>query len=171
MPTYKWQFAPRFRRNTFGWRSDTPIQRLKEAVAEIESVAKKQPVLAAEGAVRLLEKLSPALEQVDSSSGAIGSAVNRAIRTLVPIVTQAEVSMEVRQRWLERLWDAVQADGIPYIELLGDHWGELCAGPELASRWADTFLPTVGRQGVHRPRPAAISRAALRRSENRSGTD
>jgi hypothetical protein len=34
-------------------------------------------VLAAEGAVLFLEKLAPAIEGVDSSSGSIGSAVNR----------------------------------------------------------------------------------------------
>ena len=33
--------------------------------------------IAAEGAVLFLEKVAPALEHVDSSSGAIGSAVNR----------------------------------------------------------------------------------------------
>lgn len=143
MPAHKWQFAPRFRRHAFGWRSDTPIQRIKEALAEIKVLAKKEPVLAAEGAVLLLEKLSPALEQVDSSSGAIGSAVNRAILTLVPFIAQADASLEVRQRWLERLWDALQDDGMAYIELLGDHWGELCANPVLASQWADTLLPAV----------------------------
>ena len=79
---YKWQFASRFRRHAFGWRSDTPIQRIKEALAEIKQVARKEPVLAAEGAVTLLEKISPALEQVDSSSGALGSAVNKAIDKL-----------------------------------------------------------------------------------------
>lgn len=71
---HKWQFAPRFRRGAFGWRSDTPIQRIKEAVAEIKVVARKDQVVAALGAITLLEKLSPALEQVDSSSGALGSA-------------------------------------------------------------------------------------------------
>ncbi|MHB8508959.1 MAG: hypothetical protein ACYDGR_09990 [Candidatus Dormibacteria bacterium] len=42
--------------------------------------------LAADGAVALLERISPALEQVDSSSGAIGTAVNNAIDELVPII-------------------------------------------------------------------------------------
>ena len=83
---HKWQFAPRFRRHAFGWRSDTPIQRIKEALSEIKQVARKEPLLAAEGAVTLLEKLSPALAQVDSSSGALGSAVNKAIDTLVPLI-------------------------------------------------------------------------------------
>jgi len=145
MTTLKWQFAARFRRHAFGWKSDTPIQRIKEALFEIKRVAKRDPVLAAEGAVTLLEKLSPALEQVDSSSGALGSAVNRAIDALMPIIAKPEVDRPIRQRWLERLWDALQEDGIPYIEILGDSWGELCTTTELASQWADEFLPLVER--------------------------
>lgn len=145
MTAHKWQFTARFRRHAFGWRSDTPIQRIKEAVSEIKQVARKDPALAAEGAVVLLEKISPALEQVDSSSGALGTAVNRAIDALVPIIAKPNVDRAIRQRWLERLWEAVQDDGIPYIEILGDSWGELCATTELASQWADEFLPLVER--------------------------
>ena len=145
MSAHKWQFISRFRRHAFGWRSDTPIQRIKEALSEIKQVARKEPLLAAEGAVTLLEKLSPALEQVDSSSGALGSAVNKAIETLVPIIAKADVGPRIRQRWLERLWQALQDDDMPYIELLGDYWGELCLTQELASKWADEFLPVVGR--------------------------
>jgi hypothetical protein len=143
MSTHKWQFTSRFRRHAFGWRSDTPIKRIKEALTEIKQVARKEQVLAAEGAITLLEKLSPALEQVDSSSGALGSAVNKAIDTLVPIIVKADVEPKLRQRWLERLWQALQDDEMPYIELLGDYWGELCVTPELASHWADEFLPVV----------------------------
>jgi hypothetical protein len=69
-------------------------------------VARKEPVLAAEGAITLLEKLSPALEQVDSSSGVLGSTVNKAIETLVPLIAKADVDAPLRQRWLERLWQA-----------------------------------------------------------------
>ena len=143
MSDYKWQFAPRFRRHAFGWRSDTPIQRIKEAVSEIKSVARKDTALAAEGSVIFLEKLSPALEQVDSSSGAIGTAVNRAIDILVPIIAKADVTSSIRKKWLERLWQAIQDDAMPYIEILGDSWGELCATPELASAWADELMPAV----------------------------
>jgi tetratricopeptide (TPR) repeat protein len=138
---HTWQFAPKFRRGAFGWRSDLPIQRMKEAVSEIKAMARKEPVLAAEGAVILLEKLSPALEQVDSSSGAIGSAVNRSIDTLVPIIAAAPVDVGARQRWLRRLWAAVENDGMSYIEALGEFWGDLCATPEIAVAWADEFLP------------------------------
>lgn len=140
---HKWQFAPRFRRHAFGWRSDTPIQRIKEALSEIKQVARKEPLLAAEGAVTLLEKLSPALAQVNSSSGALGSAVNKAIDTLVPLIVKADVEPKLRQRWLNRLWQALQDDEIPYLDLLGDYWGELCVTPELASHWANEFMPVV----------------------------
>ncbi len=145
MTSYKWQFAPRFRQSAFGWKSDKPIQRIKEALTEIKQVAKKEPALAAEGAVLFLEKIAPAIEQVDSSSGAIGSMVNRAIETLVPIIAKAQVEQPVRDRWLDRLWEAIQNDRMPYIEYLGDYWGELCVTPDTASRWADEFLPVIER--------------------------
>jgi len=103
-------------------------------------VARKDPVLAAEGAVLLLERLSPALEHVDSSSGSIGTAVNRAIAEIVPIVARAPADAATREAWLERLWAAHGADEIPYIESLADYWGELCASKEVASAWADRLL-------------------------------
>jgi hypothetical protein len=93
--------------------------------------------------VLLLEKLSPALEQVDSSSGAIATAVNNAIEALVPIIADAPADEATRSGWLERLWKAVEEDDIPYIELLPEHWGTLCRTPELASHWADELIDPV----------------------------
>jgi hypothetical protein len=145
MSPHKWQFTPRFRRQAFGWRSDLPIKRLKEALAEIKQVARKEPLLAAEGAVVLLEKLSPALEQVDSSSGALGSAVNKAIAKLVQVIAKADADPAQRQGWLQRLWQALQDDDIPYLEALGDYWGELCVTPALATQWADELMPPLQR--------------------------
>jgi hypothetical protein len=146
---YKWQFAPRFRRNAFGWKSSTPILRIKEALTEIKTVAKKEPVLAAEGAVLFLEKLAPAIEQVDSSSGGIGSAVNRAIEALVPIIAKADAARAVREKWLDRLFEAIQEDDMPYLEYLGEFWGELCATPEIASKWAEYLSPTLTTMWDH----------------------
>ena len=131
-PKHKWAFAPRFRRNAFGWKSQPAIKRVKEAVAEIKKTARKDPSLAADGAVLFLEKVSPALEQVDSSSGAIGTAVDNAISALVPILSQAPTDAKTRDRWLERLWKAHEADEIPYIESLTDYWGDLCTSKEVA---------------------------------------
>ena len=138
----KWEFNARFRRHAFGWRSQPAIKRGKEAVSEIKRAARKDKALAAEGAIAFLERLSPALEHVDSSSGAIGTAVNSAIAALVPIISEAPADAKARGAWLERLYDTYQDDEIPYIELLGDHWGELCASKQVASEWADRLIGT-----------------------------
>jgi hypothetical protein len=95
--------------------------------------------------VLLLQRLSPALSQVDSSSGALGSATHAAVRTLVPIIASAAVGEPERVAWLEKLFEALQEDDPPYIESLGDHWGELCVTQQLASSWADRLAPTVRR--------------------------
>src|SRR5262249_43023110 len=108
----KWEFQARFRRHAFGWRSQPAILRVKQAVTGIPKAARRDAVLAAEGAVLLLERISPALENVDSSSGAIGTAVNHAIARLVPIIADAPADVRTRERWLERLWEAYQADEI-----------------------------------------------------------
>jgi len=143
IPKHKWAFSARFHANGFGWRSDLPIKRIREALSEIRKIKRKDAVLAADGAVLLLEKLSPSLMQVDSSSGAIGTAVNHAIATLVPIIVHAPADDTLRDQWLERLWQAVEDDPMPYIELLTGYWGELCVSSERASEWADRFVPTV----------------------------
>lgn len=140
---HAWTFALRFRRAAFGWRSDPAITRIKEALAEIKAVNRKAPILAAEGAVLILTKLSPSLENIDSSSGAIGTAVNRAIEVLVPIVAKAPADQAIRRKWLERLYQAHADDQMPYIESLGDYWGELCASADLAGEWADRLIETV----------------------------
>jgi len=142
-PKHKWIFRARFRRHSFGWRSQPAVARVKEAVSEIKKVARKDPALAAEGAVLFLEKVSPALEQVDSSSGAIGSAVYNAIDILAPIISDAPADAVLRDQWLERLWQAIQEDDMPYIERLPDHWGALCITKERASIWADRFIDST----------------------------
>jgi hypothetical protein len=144
---HKWEFNARFRRHAFGWKSQPAIQRVKQAVSEIRKVARRDPVVAGDGAVTLLERLSPALEHIDSSSGAIGTAVNNAITALVPIIAGAPADPKTREIWLERLWTAHEADEIPYIESLGDSWGELCASKELASVWADRLID-ITRTGL-----------------------
>lgn len=140
---HKWEFKARFRRHAFGWKSQPAIQRVKEAVAEIKKVARKDTVLAADGAVAFIERISPALEQVDSSSGAIGTAVNNAIAALVPLIAEAPADAKTRSAWLERLFDAHGEDQIPYIESLAEYWGELCASKVVASEWADRLLGTT----------------------------
>jgi len=141
---HKWEFQARFRRGAFGWRGTAPAtKRIDEALSEIKKAARTDPVAAAQGAVVLLSRLSPALANIDSSSGAIGGAVNRAIEKMVPIIAGAPVDEATRSGWLERLWEAFNDDGMAYVEALGDFWGELCVTPALASQWADRLLPMV----------------------------
>ena len=80
------------------------------------------------------------MENVDSSSGAIGTAVNHTIAELVPVIVDAPANARTRAAWLERLFDAHAADQIPYIERLADYWGELSGTAENASTWADRLV-------------------------------
>lgn len=141
---YKWTFSARFRAGAYSWKSSRlACQRLREAVSEIKKVAKKQPDLAADGAVRLIEKLWPALEHVDSSSGALGSAVNETLDQLLPVIINAPADAKTRQKWLERLWQAMEDDGVDYLAPVGDRWGEVCGSVETANHWAEELMPTL----------------------------
>jgi len=159
--SHAWNFRASLRRNAFGWRGTRKaIERLNAAVGEIKRVARTDPAMAGEGAVLLLEKLSPAVNQIDSSSGALDNAANGVVEKMVPLIAAAPVPRRVREKWLERLFGAIHEDDPPYIESLGEHWGALCADPALASHWADQLLPLVrhvlaggpiGWQAVRRP--------------------
>ena len=142
--THKWSFPARFRAGVYSWKSSKlACQRLREAVSEIKKVAKKDPVTAADGAVKLMEKLWPALEHIDSSSGALGSAVNKALHALIPIIVQAPADRKIRNNWLERLWQAMEEDGVDYLAPVGDSWGELCGSVDVVNQWAEDLMPTV----------------------------
>lgn len=140
---HRWEFTSRFRRGAFGWKSQPAILRVRRAASEIKKVARRDPVLGAEGAVLFLERVSAALERVDGSSGALGTAVNHAIEELVAIIARAPADAETREGWLERLWEAHAHDEVPYIERLGDFWGELCASREITLAWADRLVRLV----------------------------
>jgi len=141
---YKWIFTARFRTGVYSWKaSKLACQRLREAVSEIKKVAKKDPDLGAEGAVRLMEKLWPALEHIDTSSGALGSAVNKALDALIPIIVKAPADDKTCSKWLDRLWQAMADDGVDYLGPVGDRWGEICGSAEVAGRWADDLVSTL----------------------------
>src|SRR5689334_513212 len=83
----KWLFPSRLRARALGWGSSKlACQRIQEAVAEIQAVARHDPVRAAEGAILLIARLWPALEHVDSSSGAPGQTTDRAVHTLIDLI-------------------------------------------------------------------------------------
>ena len=83
------------------------------------------------------------VEHVDSSSGALGSAVNKTLDDLIPIVVNAPADEKTRNNWLDRLWQAMEDDGVDYLSSVGDRWGELCGSPEVAGRWADELVPML----------------------------
>jgi hypothetical protein len=153
---HRWQFAARFRRNAFGWRSQPAIQRVHEAVSEIRKVRRTDQVLAAEGAVLLLERISPALEHVDSSSGAIGTAVNHAIEELVAVIAKAPTEATKRAEWLERLWEAYIADAIPYIETLGEFWANCARQQNLPLHGPTASWMSLGELGKSGSLPWAL---------------
>lgn len=162
---HTWEFASRFRRHAFGWKSQPAIARVKEAVAEIKHIARLDPTLAADGAVLFLERVSPAIEHVDGSSGAMGTAVRHAVADLVTIIINARADTAIRNAWLERIWQAHQDDGMPYIEQVGELWGDLCGSGEVASAWADRLLgitrmalsPDDGLRGYYRGTTGCLS--------------
>jgi hypothetical protein len=141
VPKHSWGFKSRLRAYAFGWRS-SPLacERLKEAVDEIKREARKDPVIAGDGIVTLMERIWPAFQSVDTSSGALGGAVARALEELLPIAIDAPASRNTRDRWLDRLWRAIEEDGVSYLWLVQEKWGELCRSREVASQWADRLV-------------------------------
>ena len=157
---FKWEFRSRFRTNAFGWRgSKLAIQRLNEAAKEIRGT--KDPILRAEGAILLLERLWPALQQVDSSSGALGTATNAVVHELVQYIIDAPADTKLRGKWLGRLWQAMEEDGVDFLYEVSERWGEVCVDPEVASGWAEQLrFPvelTWKEGGYYRGAPAFLS--------------
>ena len=162
---HSWRFKPRLRRHAFGWKSQPAITRLQEALTEIKLVSRIDPMIGAEGAVALLERISPALENVDSSSGAIGTAVNHTIAELVPVIVDAPADAGTRAAWLDRLFDAHAADQIPYIERLADYWGELCGTAQVASAFERDVPPLNSRRC---PAPIPLNRTSRTQQTQKS---
>lgn len=157
---FKWKFRARFRTNAFGWKgSKLAIQRIKEAVREIRKA--KDPLLCAEGTILLLERLWPALQHIDSSSGSLGNGINSAVHELVQFLIDAPAEEKVRNQWLDRLWEAIEEDGVDYLYELSERWGELCVDPAVASHWADDLKSTLElsweKGGYFRGGPACLS--------------
>ena len=149
----KWQFKTKFRANAYGWRgSKLAITRLKEAVTEIRTAAKSDPVAAGDGCVALMERLWPALQHIDTSSGALGTAVYKALEDLIPLLIAAPADRDTRAKWLERLFDAVQKDGVEYLDPVAEHWGEIARYLDLVNQYADLLLELIREAWADRQR-------------------
>jgi hypothetical protein len=109
--------------------------------------------------VSLLERIWPAFQDIDTSSGALGGAVCWAQDELLPIAIEAPADRKTRDNWLDRLWQAIEDDGVNYLSLVEERWGELCRSREVASRWTDQLLGLL-RTAWSDPRPGSYMRGA-----------
>ena len=115
------------------------------STSEIKAAAKSDPVAAGDGAVSLMERIWPAFQDIDTSSGALGTAVARTLAELIPILIDAPADHATRSKWLERLFEAVQNDGVEYLAPVEDRWGEIARYPDLINEYADRLIGMVRR--------------------------
>ena len=150
--SHRWAFKSRFRACAYGWRgSALASKRLKEAVGEIKAIAKSDRVLAGEGTVSLIERLWPALQDIDTSSGSLGGVVHRTLDDLIAILISAPADVATRSAWLERLFQAVVDDGVQYLAPVEDRWGEIAVYPALMEDYAERLRGMIQRVWVAEP--------------------
>lgn len=143
-PAHKWAFKPRMRAGLYSWRSSSKaIERLKSATSEIKAVNRSDPVTAAEGVVALAERIWPAFEHIDTSTGALGTAVYRKLTDLVQVLIAAPAPEPVRAKWLERLRIAIEEDGVQYLQPISDRFGEIAVYRNLQNMHADRDLDMI----------------------------
>ena len=143
---HKWGFKPGMRSGLYSWRSSAKAAaKLKAAITEIKTANKTDPIIAADGVVVLAERIWPAFEHIDTSSGALGTAVNRSLMELIPILIAAPAEETIRAKWLTRLRDAIESDGVNYLQPISDHFGEIAFYPSLQNEHADRDLDLIRR--------------------------
>ena len=153
MPKHKWTFKSRFRSGIFSWKgTQLAAKRMREAVSEIKKVAKADSSLAGEGCIEFLSRLYPACEHIDTSSGAFGTASNKTVEALVPILINADWDINTRGKYMEKLYQAVCDDGWELLSPITEQWGKICVYPGIAHLWADRFYPSIKNAWSHRTR-------------------
>ena len=93
----------------------------------------------------LMERIWPAFQGIDTSSRRPCAAVFHTVQELIPILTVAPADHATRGKWLERLFEAVQNDGVEYLAPLEDRWGEIAQYPDLIDEYADRMIGLVRR--------------------------
>jgi len=142
--THKWAFKPGMRAGAYSWKSSAKaIDRLKSASSEIRAVARTDPITAAEGVIALAQRIWPAFEHIDTSSGALGNAVRRTLEDLLPILIEAPADEKIRAKWLEQLREAIEDDGVDYLAPIADRFGPIAAYPRLMNLHADRDLDMI----------------------------
>jgi hypothetical protein len=54
-----------------------------------------------------------------------------------------EANEKTRSKWLDRLWESCNDDGVGFLDVLGERWGDVCGSAQIASQWADEMVPIV----------------------------
>ena len=110
--TSGWAFRAGMRRCALGWRgATTASDGLKQATREIKATEKTDPVGVGEGVVVLAERISPTFEPIDTSTGALGTVVDRTLIELFLFLITAPTDEPMRAKCVSRLIDAIQGDG------------------------------------------------------------
>ena len=140
----RWTFKSAMWPGAYGWRSSAKaVARIKSATSEIKAVNRTDPIAAADAVVALAERISPAFESINTSSGALGGAVYRTLEQLIPILIKAPAPELVRAQWLEGLRMAINDDGFDYLEPISERFGEIAAFEHLQNEHADRDLDLV----------------------------
>jgi hypothetical protein len=142
--THKWEFKSSMRASAYSWKSSAKaIERLKSASSEIRAVARFDPVTAAEGVIALAQRIWLAFEHIDTSSGALGSAVRRTLEELLPVLIEAPADEKTRAKWLEMIREAIEDDGVDYLAPIAHCFGKIAAFPDLMNQHADRDLDMI----------------------------
>jgi hypothetical protein len=160
--THKWAFKPGMRAGAYSWKSSTKaVERLKSASAEIRAVARTDPTTAAEGVIALAQRIWPAFEHIDTSSGALGNAVRRTLEELLPVLIEAPADEKIRAKWLEQLREAILDDGVDYLAPIADRFGQIAAFPALMNLHADRDLDMIQAAWSDHARFSHVTTATL----------
>jgi hypothetical protein len=160
--THKWAFKLGMRAGAYSWKSSTKaVERLKSASAEIRAVARTDPTTAAEGVIALAQRIWPAFEHIDTSSGALGNAVRRTLEELLPVLIEAPADEKIRAKWLEQLREAILDDGVDYLAPIADRFGQIAAFPALMNLHADRDLDMIQAAWSDHARFSHVTTATL----------
>ena len=141
---HKWAFKPGMRAGAYSWKSSAKaIERLNSAGSEIRAVARTEPVKAAEGVIALAQRIWPAFEHIDTSSGALGNAVGRTLEELLCVLIDAPADEKTRAKWLEQLREAILDDGVDYLAPIAERFGQIAVFPSLMNLHADRDLDMI----------------------------
>ncbi len=131
----RWRFEPDFIEQRFSWRGE---KKAAHAVhAAVDEVLRAPGDVQREGALHLIERLWPAIQQVNRAPGHLDEAMDRGLGALVELLAPAS------EAELERLWAALERDWGGVLAPVAAAWGALCGDREAAARWADRLKRKV----------------------------